>query len=123
MRAVLLRAFGPPSALVATEVAEPVAGPGQVLIEVEFASITFVETQVRAGKPPNPAMLPALPVVLGNGIGGRIRALGPEVDPALLGTLMISTTGGSGGYAERVAVDGAGVMRVPEGLGLAEAVA
>jgi len=86
MRAVLLRAFGPPSALVATDLADPVAGPGQAVIEVEFASITFVETQVRAGKPPNPAMLPALPVVLGNGVGGRVAAIGTGVDPGLLGT-------------------------------------
>ena len=123
MRAVLLRAFGPPSALAATDLADPVAGPGQVLIEVELASITFVETQVRAGKPPNPAMLPALPVVLGNGVGGHVAGVGPGVDPALLGRLVVSTTGGSGGYAELVAVDAAGLISVPEGLTLADAVA
>ena len=123
MRAVLLRVFGPPSALVATDLAEPVAGPGQVVIAVEYASITFVETQVRAGKPPNPAMLPRLPVVPGNGVGGRVFALGSGVDRALLGALVVSTTGGSGGYAERVAVEAAGVIAVPEGLRLEEAVA
>jgi len=123
MRAVLLRSFGPPSGLVATDLAEPVAGPGQVLIDVEFASITFVETQVRAGTAPNPAMLPRLPVVPGNGVGGRIAAIGAGVDPALLGTLAVSTTGGTGGYAELVAVDAAGAIGVPEGLDLAEAVA
>jgi NADPH2:quinone reductase len=93
------------------------------VIEVEFASVTFVETQVRAGKPPNPAMLPRPPVVLGNGVGGRVAAIGPGIDPALLGAPVVSTTGGSGGYAERVAVDAAGVIGVPEGVGLVEAVA
>jgi NADPH2:quinone reductase len=68
-------------------------------------------------------MAPQLPIVPGNGVGGRIAALGPGVDPALLGTLVISTTGGTGGYAELVAVDAAGVIGVPEGLGLADAVA
>ena len=48
VRAVWLREFGPPSVLVAGEADEPVAGPGQVLIEVEYANVTFVETQVRA---------------------------------------------------------------------------
>jgi len=123
LRAVVLRAFGPPSALVAAEVAEPVPGPSQVLIEVEFASITFIETQIRAGNAPNPAMLPRLPVVPGNGVGGRISAIGADVDSALLGTLVVSTTGGAGAYAERVAVDAAGVIGVPDGVDLRNAVA
>lgn len=119
MRAVLVSEFGPPEVLVPTELPDPVAGPGQTLIDVEIASITFVETQLRAGRAP-PAMQPELPVVLGNGVGGVIAA-GP--DPALRGTRVISTTGGSGGYAERVAVDASGVIEVPDDVGLAKAVA
>jgi NADPH:quinone reductase-like Zn-dependent oxidoreductase len=57
MRAVILGEFGPPEVLVPTTVADPVPGPGQVLIDVAYANVTFVETQVRAGQPPNPAML------------------------------------------------------------------
>jgi NADPH:quinone reductase-like Zn-dependent oxidoreductase len=48
VRAVWLREFGPPSVLVAAEAPEPVAGPGQVMIDVSYANITFVETQFRA---------------------------------------------------------------------------
>ena len=119
MRAVLVSEFGPPEVLVPAELPDPVPGPGQALIAVEIANITFVETQLRAGKAP-PAMEPELPVVLGNGVGGVI-AEGP--DPAVQGTRVISTTGGSGGYAERVAVDAAGVIEVPDDVGLAKAVA
>ncbi|GAA4231000.1 NADPH:quinone reductase-like Zn-dependent oxidoreductase [Streptosporangium album] len=36
---------------------------------------------------------------------------------------MISGTGGSGGYAERVAVDAAGLIEVPDGMELDTAVA
>jgi NADPH2:quinone reductase len=98
---------------------------------VEFASITFVETQLRAGTPPVPAMAPRLPVILGNGVGGVVKSVGAGVstgagahpDSALAGRLVITTTGGSGGYAERVAVEAAGLIAVPEQLGLAEAVA
>jgi NADPH:quinone reductase len=111
--------FGPPEVLVPTDLPDPVAGPGQALIEVEIANITFVETQLRAGTAP-PAMAPQLPVILGNGVGGVIAA-GP--DPAQRGARVISTTGGSGGYAERVAVDAAGVIAVPDDVGLAKAVA
>jgi NADPH2:quinone reductase len=51
VRAILLSSFGPPDALVATHLPDPVPGAGQALIDVEFASVTFVETQVRAGTP------------------------------------------------------------------------
>jgi NADPH2:quinone reductase len=71
VRAVVLSEFGPPGNLVAAEVPDPAPGPAQVLVDVDLASITFVETQVRAGRPPNPAMLPKLPAILGNGVGDR----------------------------------------------------
>jgi NADPH2:quinone reductase len=123
VRAVVLEEFGPPDVLVATEVAEPTAGAGQVLIDVEFANVTFVETQLRAGHAPNPAMAPALPVIPGNGVGGIVAALGAGTDQSLLGARVVTSTGGAGGYAARVAVDADGLFRVPDGLGLAEAVA
>jgi NADPH2:quinone reductase len=123
VRAVVLSEFGPPQNLTLAQVPDPVPGPGQALVDVHFASITFVETQVRAGRAPNPAMLPALPAILGNGVGGVVASLGAQADPALAGRQVITTTGGSGGYAERVAVDAAGLIEVPAGLALADAVA
>ena len=123
MRAVVLSEFGPPAVLVPTEVPDPAPGPGQVVVDVELAGITFVETHVRAGRAPNPAMAPALPGILGNGVGGVMAAVGPGLDPALAGTRVVTSTGGSGGYAERVAVDAAGVIAVPDGLALRDAVA
>jgi NADPH2:quinone reductase len=123
MRAVLLRRFGEPSELAVAEVADPVAGPGQVVISVEFASITFVETQIRSGHPPVAAMAPALPVIPGNGVGGVVSAVGDGIDPALLGRRAVSTTGGSGGYAERTAVAAADLIDVPAAVPMADAVA
>jgi NADPH2:quinone reductase len=128
---VLLREFGPPDRLVAEDVPDPVAGPGQVLIDTEFASITFVETQLRAGRPPVPAMAPQLPVILGNGVGGVVptagttpgTTAGTAAGTALAGRRVLTTTGGSGGYAERVAVDAEGLIPVPDQLDLADAVA
>jgi NADPH2:quinone reductase len=123
MHAVVLRAFGDPDELHLEDVADPVAGSGQVLVAVELASVTFVETQVRAGRPPNPAMLPELPAVLGNGVGGRVVAVGDGGDPSLVGRQVVTTTGGAGGYAERVAVDVAALVEVPPDLALADATA
>jgi NADPH:quinone reductase len=123
MRAVVLREFGPPERLVVEELPDPRPGPGQAVVAVEIASITFVETQVRAGIPPNPAMLPPLPAVPGNGIGGTVVSVGADVALGLVGQRVLTTTGGSGGYAEQVAVSAAGLIAVPAGLGLADAVA
>ena len=49
MRAVVVREFGPPKVLEPAEAEEVRAGPDEVVIDVEFANVTFVETQVRAG--------------------------------------------------------------------------
>jgi len=121
--AVMLAEFGPPSVLTPAEQPDPAPGPGQVVVEAAFANITFVETQIRAGRPPNPAMAPALPAVLGNGVGGVVSVVGEGADPALAGTRVVTGTGGSGGYAQRCAVPAAGLIPVPGSLPMDEAVA
>ncbi|MBW8481438.1 zinc-binding dehydrogenase [Actinomadura parmotrematis] len=117
MRAVWLREFGGPEVLRVGDAPDPVPGDGQVLVEVAYANITFVETQFRSGRPgPFKAELPIIP---GNGVGGTVV----QGDAALLGRRVISATGGSGGYAELAAVDAAGLFEVPDGMALDDAVA
>ena len=83
MRAIWLHEFGGPEVLVAGDAEDPVAGPGQALVDVAFANITFVETQFRAtGQGPFAGALPMIP---GNGVGGVVAALGAGADPALVG--------------------------------------
>ena len=121
MRVVWLTAFGGPEVLVAGDAPDPEPGPGQALVDVAFAGITFVETMFRAtGAGPFRAELPMVP---GNGVGGTVGAVGDGVDPGLVGTRVVTSTGGSGGYAERVAVDATALVPVPEGLALDAAVA
>ena len=45
------------------------------------------------------------------------------VDPDLIGARVVAATGGSGGYAEQVAVDAVALCRVPDGLDIDSAVA
>jgi len=106
VRAIWLREFGPPSVLVAGEADEPA---GEVVIDVRYANITFVETQVRAGRGPFAVQLPMIP---GNGVGGVVG-----------GRRVIASLGGSGGYAERVAVAASALIDVPDGMALDDAVA
>ncbi|MEV4116349.1 zinc-binding dehydrogenase [Nonomuraea sp. NPDC049695] len=121
MRAVVMEEFGGPQVLRIRQVEDPVPGPGQVLVAVAYASITFVETQVRSGN--GPFGRPALPRIPGNGVGGRIVAAGPDVDPALRGTVVVTTTGGEGGYAELALARAQDVVPVPASLELKDAVA
>jgi len=121
MRAVWLKEFGGPEVLVGGDAPDPDPGPGQVLVEVVFANITFVETQFRSGRPG--PFRTELPVIPGNGVGGVVSAAGPGVDGEFVGKMVVTATGGSGGYAQRVVVDAAGVFEVPEGLALDNAVA
>jgi NADPH2:quinone reductase len=121
MRAIWMRELGEPSVLVAGDAPDPVAGPGQVVIDVAFANITFVETQLRAtGAGPFRAELPMIP---GNGVGGVVAAVGGGVDAGMIGRRVVTNTGGSGAYAERVSVDAANLIAVPDEVGLDEATA
>lgn len=123
MRAVWMTEFGPPSVLVPGSAPDPEPGPGQAVIAVEVVGIAFIETQRRAGRSMPPGERPELPVIPGNGVGGVVAAVGPGVDAELVGQRVVSSTGGSGAYAERVAVPAADVIAVPDGLDLQVATA
>ncbi|MFB9835388.1 alcohol dehydrogenase catalytic domain-containing protein, partial [Actinoallomurus acaciae] len=120
MRAVWLREFGGPEVLVAGDAPEPEAGPGQVVVDVAYANITFVETQMRTGGGPFPIRPP---IVMGNGVGGVVSAVGEGVSPDLAGRRVLGSLGGSGGYAERAVVRADALVEVPSGLALDSAVA
>ncbi len=134
MRAVVIREFGPPEVLEPAEVAEVLAGPGEVVIDVEFANVTFVETQVRAGRAPHPSMLPALPAILGNGVGGTVAGAGVSAGAgagagagASAGAggerRVVASLNGTGGYAERAVSPASRLIEVPDAVSMRDAVA
>ncbi|WP_033441570.1 zinc-binding dehydrogenase [Saccharothrix sp. NRRL B-16314] len=121
MRAVWMTGFGGPEVLVGGDAPEPVAGAGQVVVDVAYAGITFVETQFRrTGMGPFALRPPAVP---GNGVAGVVASIGAGVDPSWTGARVITSTGGHGGYAERAVAAEADLVRVPDGLALDKAVA
>ena len=122
MRAVWMKEYGGPEVLEPGEAPDPVAGPGQALVEVAFANITFVETQFRArGFGPVRAQLPMIP---GNGVGGVVVAVGdgrrPGADRPAGGR---RRPAGPVGTPSLVAADADGFVEVPAGVALDEAVA
>ncbi|WP_024876527.1 zinc-binding dehydrogenase [Saccharomonospora piscinae] len=121
MRAVITDHPGAPSVLRPVTLPDPAPGSGQVRVSVEVAAITFVETLVRAGSTVVPPA--TFPAVLGNGVGGTVDRIGPGVDRDWLGARVVTTTGGTGGYAELALARATDLHRVPGRLGLPDATA
>jgi NADPH2:quinone reductase len=124
MHAVRLYAFGPAENLTYEETADPVPGPGEVRIAVAAAGVHLLDTALREGhRGPLPEP-PALPTVPGREVAGVVDALGEGVDGAWLGKRVVAHLGfAPGGYAELAVTGVERLHEVPEGLGLAEAVA
>jgi NADPH:quinone reductase-like Zn-dependent oxidoreductase len=111
MKAVVLRRHGGPGALRLEQVADPVAGPGQVLVHVEAVGVNYAEVLSRKGLY---GWAPKRPYVLGMEAAGRVQAVGAGVDPSRVGErVMVGAQ--KGGYAELVAVGAAQALRGPEG--------
>ena len=114
MRAVRVTKYGPPEVLAVEEVEDPVPGTGQVLVGVELAGVAYGDTIVRSGGYPLP-----LPWTPGVEVAGRVLAVGDGADEALAGRTVVATTvGNSGGYAERALAVAAFTFPVPDGLPL-----
>lgn len=112
MRAVRVDEFGEPDVLVVRDVDEPEPSAGQVLVDVSMAGVVYGDVMVRSGAYPLP-----LPWIPGIEVAGRVVATGPGVDDSLLGKTVVATTAGqAGGYAERAVVTAAYTFPVPEGL-------
>ncbi len=68
-------------------------------------------------------MLPQLPTIPGNGVGGTVSALGSGVRRGPIRTRVLATTGGTGGYAELASTPADGLIPIPDGVEWADAVA
>ena len=122
IRAIQVTSLGGPEVLVPAEVPDPTAGPGQVVVEVSVAGITFVETMIRRGVGRWHAS-PDLPYVPGGIVAGRVRQVGDGVDRRWSGRRVLAETGQTGGFAELAVAAVGGLLPVPDGLGLSEAAA
>ena len=112
MHAIVIREPGGPEVLEWVEVPDPVAGPGEVVVDVVASAVNRADLMQRAGFYPPPPGAPPYP---GLECSGRISALGEGVTDHRVGDEVCALLSG-GGYAERVAVPVGQLMPVPTGL-------
>ena len=123
MRALVLETTGGP--FVSRRLPRPVAGAGQVLVEIAASGVNPLDTKIRAGAAAH-AKHP-LPAVLGMDLAGVVRAVGPGVDRFRVGDEVYGLTGGvaglQGSLAEYAAVDADLLGHKPANLSMREAAA
>ncbi|MEU4835394.1 NAD(P)H-quinone oxidoreductase [Streptosporangium sp. NPDC023615] len=117
MRAIVIDKPGGPEVLAWRQVPDPVVGPGDVLIEVAASAVNRADALQRQGAYDPPPGASAYPGLECSGVVGEV---GRDVEDFAPGDRVCALLSG-GGYAERVAVPWQQVMRVPEGVDLAEA--
>ncbi len=119
MRAVVPTGAGGPEVLTVSELPDPVAGPGEVVIDVVAAGLNRADLLQRMGFYPPP---PGASEIIGMECSGVISAVGAGVDAWKVGDEVCALLAG-GGYASKVAVPAGQVMPVPAGVSLVEAAA
>jgi NADPH:quinone reductase-like Zn-dependent oxidoreductase len=112
MRAVILKATGPPENLVVEERPDPDVGSGQIRIAVKAAGINFAELLARTGVYPD---APKPPSILGYEVAGEVETVGDGVEGFEVGDPVFAPTL-FGGQAELVTVPAGDVYRKPERL-------
>ncbi len=122
MRVIQVTRFGGPEVLTPSEAPDPVAGPGQVVIDVSVAPVLTLDTQLRRGWGSEYFTVQP-PYVPGVGVAGEVISVGEGVDSAWIGRRVVTDTGEGGGYTERAVVPAVGLVSVPDGLGTLEAAA
>jgi NADPH2:quinone reductase len=119
MKALVCTEFGPLEALRIEDVPSPVAGPGQVVIDVAAASVNFPDALLVQGKY---QVKPPLPFIPGAELAGTITAVGEGVDRARLGTRALAVSG-RGAFAQQVVVQADAALPLSAGIDIGTAAA
>lgn len=119
MKAILCRAFGPPSELTLGDAPTPEPGPTQLRIDVNAAGVNFPDLLMVQGlyqfKPP-------FPFSPGNEVAGVVSAVGERVEGFAIGDRVFATVPW-GGFAEQAVAEEAVTLKIPEGMDDVEAAA
>ncbi len=119
MKAILCQGFGTPDDLVLADIVEPVAGPGEIVADVEAIGLNFFDTLIIAGKYQTKPPFPFSP---GGEFAGVVAAVGPEVSGLETGDRVMGYTNFNAAR-ERTAVAADKVVKMPDGLDFERAAA
>src|SRR5260221_7672639 len=105
------------------EVPDPVARPGEAILEVQYAALNPADRYLAEGQYP---AKPAMPHILGRDGIGTVIAVGPDVSEVRVGDRRVILRGvvgvdKPGTFAERVAVPVQNLVEVPAGWSEQEA--
>jgi NADPH2:quinone reductase len=112
MRAVVCKAFDGWKKLELGEMPDPVAKPGQVVVDVHAAGLNFPDLLLVSGQY---QMKPELPFVPGSECAGTISAVGDGVKGWKIGDRVIAYTQ-VGGMGEKVAVPATHLAPLPDNM-------
>jgi NADPH:quinone reductase-like Zn-dependent oxidoreductase len=123
MKAVLLTKHGGPEMLRYGDAPDPIAAPGEVVVDIYAASVNAADYKVRLGG--GRYGLTKFPHILGRDFSGVVSQLGSGVTDFRLGDAVFGVTdqGIEGAYAEKIAIKAAIVAKKPNSLGHQEAAA
>ncbi|MFC4950716.1 zinc-binding dehydrogenase [Pseudonocardia sp. GCM10023141] len=113
MRRVVCSEFGDPELLRVVEEPTPAPGPGEVLVEVDAAGVSFVDGLIVRG---GYQVRPPLPFTPGAAVAGRVVALGPGVDAPAVGTPVAGLAMGFGGFTSHLVVPVGSAVALPAGV-------
>ncbi len=121
MKAVFIEKFGGPEVLQYGDMPDPVAGPGEVVVDVVAASVNAADWKVRAGE----YSQATFPLILGRDFSGTVPATCPGVHDLKIGDAVFGVfdVGTEGAYAEKVAIKSAIVAKKPATLSHVDAAA
>ena len=116
MRALLSHVIGGPQTLRLDEIADPVAGPGELLVRVRATAINYPDVLIIEDKY---QMRPPRPFAPGSEIAGEVEAVGEGVEGWSVGDRLIAVPG-FGGLAEKIVVPANRAFRLPASRSFAE---
>jgi NADPH:quinone reductase-like Zn-dependent oxidoreductase len=124
MKALQMDGYGGPEVLVLRDAPDPVAGPGEMLVDIHAASVNPADWKVREGLRRDDVKT-VFPHVLGRDFSGVVREVGAGVADFAPGDAVFAVTdrGQEGAYAEAIAIKAALAARKPAALSHPEAAA
>ena len=117
MKAAFIEQFGGPEVLKYGDLPDPVAGPGEVVVDIVAASVNAADWKFRAGQYARHGQI-KFPQIPGRDFSGTVSALSSGVGDLGIGDAVFGVldAGREGTYCEKIAIKAAIIAKKPDGL-------